>query len=83
VFEFTIHSRRQAVFLAMIYDTDILASVSGRTKLAYYSLPVSCIRSGYRVLPMRDPSRTGLKIIPLCKLVCRFELSELDLLSRR
>jgi hypothetical protein len=75
-FEFTIHMKEQAVFLLMFYDTDPFASVSGRTKLAYYSIPVRCIRAGYRFLPLRDPGTVGAKPIPLCDALCKFEFIE-------
>jgi len=75
-FEFTLHLKDQAVLLLMVYDADWVPKVSARTKLAYYCLPVRCLRQGYRILHLRDPSTVGGKEIPMCTLLCKFELDE-------
>lgn len=79
--EFDIMFPENAVLLFLIYselDTfkGILKNgvVESKTKIAYYALPISCIRPGYRTMELyaMDGSR-----IPMADLFCRFTITHL------
>eukprot|EP01102_Stenamoeba_stenopodia_P010191 TRINITY_DN3044_c0_g2_i2.p1 TRINITY_DN3044_c0_g2~~TRINITY_DN3044_c0_g2_i2.p1 ORF type:complete len:513 (-),score=90.16 TRINITY_DN3044_c0_g2_i2:108-1646(-) len=58
-----------AVMLFSVYHDDTV----GRSRLAYYSLPVESIRSGYRTVELHDTSGWGKKLV-LCSLLVKVQL---------
>lgn len=70
--EFDIYMPEMATLLFLIYDEDTFASLHGRFKIAYYSIPVTCIKEGYRIMELFD--ETGKKC-PMSDLFCRFQFS--------
>ena len=84
-FEFDIYFPENAVLLFVIYHEidgikQILAGPSGlqsgKVKLAYYSLPIACLKQGYRVMDLLDED--GHKA-PMTDLLCKFKIEHLDI----
>jgi len=53
----------------LVIRIDVSDSV-GKSRVAYYTIPVRCIRQGYRRLPLK---RDGA-YLPICDLLCFFQL---------
>lgn len=66
VFSFVFRGIDLAIFTISIVNSGT------NTKLCHAGIPASCLRSGYRVIPMREPS---LKYLPMTDLFCQFIVS--------
>ena len=67
---FIIHAPDLAHLVIVVRDDELL----GENKLlCYNSIPISCLREGYRVVPMLSAQR---RAIPGCGLICQFLLSD-------
>jgi phosphatidylinositol phospholipase C, delta len=73
--QFTVKFPELAVLLILVYDDDTFASWNGRQKIAYYSLPIGCIKQGYRVLELYNED--GKKSM-MSDLLCRFNISPIE-----
>ena len=76
--EFDIKFPEMAVLVIIVYhEPDGLKSFltgaggSSKIRLAYYSLPVSCIRQGYRIMELYN--EIGMRS-PMSDLFCRFKI---------
>eukprot|EP01117_Protostelium_nocturnum_P011946 TRINITY_DN4370_c0_g1_i2.p1 TRINITY_DN4370_c0_g1~~TRINITY_DN4370_c0_g1_i2.p1 ORF type:complete len:1078 (+),score=361.84 TRINITY_DN4370_c0_g1_i2:54-3287(+) len=65
VFQLTVSEL--AVLVIKVENKDKL----GATKIGHFSIPVHCIRTGYRILPLWGKDR---KVIPLANLFCKFSI---------
>ena len=66
-FRFTMSRPEVAVLYIAVHDQVDLARTSF---LAFFAVPVSAIRAGYRSCPLRSPQG---KKYPFCSLLCRFQ----------
>ena len=62
--EFSFHCPELAFVIFQVWDFD---KVGSKTKLGWYSIPVQCIRQGYRIIPLKNDS---LEIIQSSSLFC-------------
>ena len=69
--QFNIFMPEIAVLLFTISDS---VTTIGSKVIAYYSIPISCIRTGYRIVPLF--SSLG-KQIPMSDLFCKFSIEHL------
>eukprot|EP00013_Stygamoeba_regulata_P021493 CAMPEP_0177645470 /NCGR_PEP_ID=MMETSP0447-20121125/9264_1 /TAXON_ID=0 /ORGANISM="Stygamoeba regulata, Strain BSH-02190019" /LENGTH=835 /DNA_ID=CAMNT_0019147951 /DNA_START=347 /DNA_END=2854 /DNA_ORIENTATION=- len=68
-FTFTLQLPEMAVMILLVYDHNLRR----RQKLAYAAIPLAALRSGYRILGLKDVA-TGLRI-PLADLFCKFDVA--------
>lgn len=69
----TIYMPEVAVLLFTVSDSVVTL---GSKVIAYYSIPISCIRTGYRVVPL-SCSSTG-KNLPMTDLFFSFSISPME-----
>ena len=80
--EFNIYYPENAVLLFIIYhESDGIKGIlsknaTGKKKLAYYSLPVGCIKEGYRWMELLNED--GIKA-PMADLLCRFSIERFQI----
>lgn len=70
-FDFPLTASELGIFLIAIYDKR--ERFAKDRLICYYSIPVECIRAGYRVMHLFD--KKG-KRIPMSNLLCRFSLKQ-------
>lgn len=78
-FKFNVFNPENAVLLFLLYYeydsfTGLLAGTT-KMKAAYYSLPVSCVRQGYRFVGLKNPDGSPS---PLSNLFCNISIKHLD-----
>lgn len=69
---FRIHNKDLAMLVFSVYDENNLKN----DKTAFYSLPVSCVRSGYRVVPLRNIET--IEFLEFSYIFCHFEFLEIN-----
>ena len=71
--KFTINMPELATLLLVVKDTSA-PTLASKSVLAYHSIPVSCIQSGYRIVPLFQSG----KQIPLADLFCNFSFTPIE-----